>query len=154
MSHLLHGPGPGHTETYLDIERLNDVMPDQLEVWMAEPVLHIGPARTPGTLPLKQAADPCECLAGPHCILAACKIVVDHRDLVALLHQLIDQVRANEPRAPSHQNALPVFKVQRCRWREHLLDPLLACFHLLQADPQAVRQLLGERFMQLRINKN
>ncbi len=71
-----------------------DIVEDELEVGVADPVLHV--------------------------VARAGVEVVEHGDLVPLQHERVHQVRAHEPRAPCYQDAQPSPIWQLLDWPKSL----------------------------------
>ena len=71
--------------SYFNVERIDDVVNDELEIGMTKPMLNIA--------------------------LPSSEVVVSDDDLVALQHELVHQVRADEPGAARDENPPPVLVV-------------------------------------------
>ena len=71
--------------SYFNVERIDDVVNDELEIGMTKPMLNVA--------------------------LPAGEVVVGDDDLVALQHELVHQVRADEPGAARDENPPPVLVV-------------------------------------------
>jgi hypothetical protein len=76
---------------YLDVERIDDVVDNQLKVWMSKPVFDVS--------------------------LPSGKVVVGDDDLVALEHQLVYQMRSDESGASADQNPTSILVIQKCNLR-------------------------------------
>jgi hypothetical protein len=98
----------------LEVEGIGNVVEDELEVGVPDPVLHI--FSCPGVE------------------------VVEHGDLVPLPHQRVHEVRAHEPRAPRHQDSQPLPVWQLCCCLERVPSRNLQGLYL----PNATSERGGE----------